>query len=210
MTQSRFGSTVLPLQDPDGMKIELITSEHPSTITPWNDGPVPTEHMLLGFHSTTLNVHNAGSTASLLTEQFGYTYVGQEENRFRYASDGNDIGHYIDLFERPGQPRGQMGAGTVHHIAFRTVDDSEQLEYLGKLSRAGFGVTEVKDRQYFHSIYFREPNGVLFEIATDAPGFPYDEPVKSLGTSLKLPGWLEPHRGEIEKVLPPLDLSLIG
>ena len=207
--QTRFGATVLSLKDPDGMTIELITSDHPATIEPWDEGPVPAEHMLQGFHSSTLNVHDASLTASLLSEQFGYTKVGQEGSRTRFASAGNDIGHFIDLLERPGQPRGQMGAGTVHHIAFRTVDDSEQLAYQSKLADNGYGVTEVKDRQYFHSIYFREPNGVLFEIATDAPGFPYDEPIESLGTALKLPSWLEPHRNEIEKVLPPLDLSLV-
>ena len=204
----RFGAAALPFHDPDGMTIELITSEHPSSIQPWHDGPVPVEHMIQGFHSSTLFVNNTALTANLLTEQFNYKQIGQEGNRTRFAGAGNDIGLYVDIVERPGQPRGQMGAGTVHHLAFRTVDDSEQLEYQAKLGQAGYGVTEVKDRQYFHSIYFREPNGVLFEIATDAPGFPYDEPVESLGSSLKLPDWLEPNRPEIEKVLPPLDLSI--
>ncbi|MCA9984155.1 MAG: ring-cleaving dioxygenase [Anaerolineales bacterium] len=208
-TSQRFGATVLPFQDPDGMVIELITDDAPATIQPWLDGPVPADHIIQGFHSTTLNVHNAAATATLLQSQFGFNLAGQEGSRYRLAAAGNDIGQYIDLLERPGQPRGQMGAGSVHHIAFRTVDDSEQLEYLAQLRAAGVGVTDVKDRQYFRSIYFREPNGILFEVATDAPGFPYDEPVAELGHNLKLPAWLEPNRAEIQQVLPPLDLSLI-
>jgi len=109
--------------------------------------------------------------------------------------------------ERAGKGRGRFGAGSIHHIAFRTVDDAEQLEYLQTLRQAGLHVTPVQDRQYFHSIYFREPGGVLFEIATDAPGFLYDEPVAELGTHLKLPPWLEPHRADIEGALPSVSVN---
>ncbi|MEM7347539.1 MAG: ring-cleaving dioxygenase [Chloroflexota bacterium] len=200
--ETRFGEQVIPFKDPGGMQLELVTSEAPATIQHWAEGPIPEEHAILGFHSATLWVSSAAPTAIVLTDQMGYTFVGQEDNRWRYQGASNDIGLYVDLLERPGQPRGRMGAGSVHHIAFRTVDDEEQLEYLTKLSRAGLQVTPVQDRQYFHSIYFREPNGVLFEVATDAPGFYYDEPIAELGRSLKLPPWLEPNRSLIEKRLP--------
>ncbi len=201
-TETRFGAEVIPFKDPDGMGLELITSEDPATIQFWADGPVPEEHAILGFHSATLWVDQASRTADILVEQFGYTLDQQEGNRWRYRGASNDIGLYIDLLERPGMPRGRTGAGTVHHIAFRTIDDEEQLEYLDQLRRAALPVTPVQDRQYFHSIYFREPNGVLFEVATDAPGFAYDEPVAELGQNLKLPDWYEEHRAKIETALP--------
>ncbi|MCO5205013.1 MAG: ring-cleaving dioxygenase [Anaerolineae bacterium] len=198
----RFGQEVIPFRDPDGMALELIVSDEPATIQPWRGSPIPAEHELRGFHSATLWVDSAEHTAAILLGQFNYTFVGQEGNRYRYKGASNDIGVYIDLLERPGQPRGSQGAGSVHHIAFRTVDDTEQAEYQSQLRLAGYHVTDVKDRQYFHSIYFREPNGVLFEIATDAPGFLYDEPVETLGTTLRLPPWLEQHRETIENAVP--------
>lgn len=206
-TQQRFGADVLSFQDPDGMLVELITHDGPATIELWEDGPVPAEHALQGFHSVTLWLADANATAVLLTEQLGYTAVGQEGNRTRFKAAGDDVGLYVDLLERPGMPYGRMGAGTVHHIAFRTVDDTEQGEYLASLRAAGQQVTPVQDRQYFHSIYFRSPGGVLFEIATDAPGFLYDEPVDELGQNLKLPPWFETHRREIESVLPAFELK---
>lgn len=157
-----------------------------------------------GFHGATLWVDSAEKTASVLTNQMGYTHDQSEGNRHRYRGASNNIGVTIDLLERPGQPRGRAGAGSVHHIAFRTVDDTEQLDYLAKFRAAGLQATPVQDRQYFHSIYFREPNGILFEVATDAPGFLYDEPADTLGQALKLPDWYEQHRASIENALPPL------
>ena len=200
--ETRFGAEVVAFADPDGMRLELIASDEPATIRHWAAGPVPTDHAIRGFHGATLWVGSVAGTAVILQQQLGYELVGQEGNRSRYRGASNDIGLYIDLVERPGRQRGRMGSGSVHHIAFRTVDDAEQLEYLAKLRGAGIPATPVQDRQYFHSIYFREPNGVLFEIATDAPGFYYDEPIAELGTSLKLPPWLEPHRREIERAVP--------
>jgi len=200
----RFGETVISFRDPHGTFLELITSTAPATVAFWPDSPVPEEHAIRGFHSVTLWVHSAERTADILMNQLAYTYVGQEGNRSRYKGASNDIGNFIDLLERPNQPRGRMGHGSVHHIAFRTVDDDEQADYLTKLRRSGLQVTPVQDRQYFHSIYFREPNGVLFEVATDAPGFLYDEPVEQLGRHLKLPDWYEKHRPQIEAAVPPL------
>lgn len=201
-TQTRFGQLVIPFRDPDGLLLELVASDEPATIQPWGGGPIPAEHELRGFHSATLWVDSAEYSADVLVNQFSYDQVGQAGNRTRFKGASNDIGVYIDLLERPNQPRGRQGAGSVHHIAFRTIDDEEQVAYLSQLRSAGYQVTDVKDRQYFHSIYFREPNGVLFEIATDAPGFLIDEPVETLGMSLRLPPWYESRRAAIENAVP--------
>lgn len=203
--QARFGEQVLSFADPDGIRLELITSEGPATFRFWEAGPIPEPHALRGFHGVTLWQAEVEATADLLTDQLGYQFVGQEENRFRTKGAAEDIGLYIDIVHRPGQTYGQFGAGSIHHIAFRTVDDAEQQEYLASLRRAGQQVTPIQDRQYFHSIYFRSPGGVLFEIATDAPGFYYDEAIADLGSSLKLPPWLEQQRQQIERMLPPFE-----
>jgi glyoxalase family protein len=205
--ESRFDAEVLPVEDPDGMTLELITSDAPAPLRHWADGPISEAYALQGFSGVTLWLNEIEPTAALLTGPMGYEFVGQEGNRFRYKGASNNIGLYVDLLHRPGMPPAQFGAGSVHHIAFRTVDDTEQVEYQQALRRAGLGVTPVRDRQYFHSIYFREPGGVLFEVATDAPGFLYDEPVAELGTTLKLPPWLEEHRPEITQSLPPFELK---
>ena len=206
--ETRFGAEVLPFRDPDGMALELIVEDEPAPYRHWEDGPIPADHALHGFHGVTLWVAEAEKTAALLTEQMGYKLIGQEENRWRFQGlPGDDIGIYVDLLVDSNRPFGRMGAGSVHHVAFRAYDDAEQLEYQHALSKVGFGVTPVKDRQYFHSIYFRSPGGVLFEIATDPPGFALDESVSGLGQSLKLPPWLEPHRQEIEGVLPSFTLK---
>ncbi len=207
--KARFGAEVIAFADPDGIRLELITSEDPATIQHWSNGPVPAQHSLLGFHSVTLWLQQAGPTGKVLVDQMGYSLDAQEGKRFRYRGASNDRGLYIDIEERPAQPSGRFGAGSIHHIAFRTVDDEEQIGYQTKLYNAGLGVTEVKDRQYFHSIYFREPGGVLFEVATDAPGFLYDEPVEQLGTSLKLPSWYEDRREEIASRLLPIERKSI-
>lgn len=206
-TQTRFGANVLPFHDPDGMPLELITSEEPTTIQVWADGPISEANVLRGFHSVTLWLPDTAATAEVLTTQLGYEFVAQEGNRHRFRGASDDIGLYVDILERPGQAHGRFGAGSIHHIAFRTVDDAEQQEYLQTLRQAGLRVTAVQDRQYFHSIYFREPAGVLFEIATDAPGFLYDEPLAELGQNLKLPDWFEANRSEIEAALPVFTLN---
>lgn len=204
-TQTRFGAQVLPFHDPDGMKLELIAGDEPATIRFWADGPIPEAHALRGFYSVTLWLSDVAPTAELLTAQMGYDFVGQEGQRYRYRGASDDVGLYVDILHRPDGGNGRFGAGSIHHIAFRTVDDEEQQEYLAKLRRAGQQVTPVQDRQYFHSIYFRSPGGVLFEIATDAPGFLIDESVEALGSSLKLPPWYESMREQIEQTLPPLE-----
>jgi glyoxalase family protein len=207
----RFGQTALNLEDPDGTWIELVADDGLDVPQPWADGPVLPDDALHGFHSVTLWVNDHQPIHDLLVGQLGFSEVGSEPDalsadvggvRYRYRGAGAGVGLYVDAVERKGQPRGSFGAGSIHHVALRTVGDAEQAEYLAQLRAAGYGATPVQDRQYFHSIYFREPNGVLFEIATDAPGFPDDEPVERLGSSLKLPAWFEAKRSEIERRVP--------
>lgn len=212
--ETRFGQTVIPLADPDGTRLELITHPEASVPSQWEHGPVPAEHALRGFHGVTIWVSESEQTAKLLTETLGYQFVEQAGSRLskmpgrvRYRSAGQGAGQFVDLMVRPNQPRGRMGAGSVHHVAFRTRDDAEQREWQREVARLGYGVTEVRDRQYFHSIYFREPSGVLFEIATDPPGFTLDEPVAKLGQGLKLPPWLEPQRAMIKQKLPTIQIA---
>ena len=202
---ARFGEAVIQFNDPDGMAIELIASDVEGSVAHWEEGPVPAEAALQGFHSVTLWLKSVEATANLLVNELGYTKVGEEGNRSRFKAAGIGSGLYIDLLHTPDVGPGRFGAGSIHHIAFRTVDDTEQAEYSALLTRAGQQVTPVKDRQYFHSIYFRSPGGVLFEVATDAPGFLYDEPREELGNSLKLPEWLEENRDRIETLVPALE-----
>jgi glyoxalase family protein len=200
--EERFGETVLLFEDPDGMRLGLVETDDPSTVRVWEDGPIPSAHVIRGFHSVTLQLESVEPTARVLTREMGYAEAGTDGGRHRFRAAGDDRAIYVDLVAQPGAGPGAFGGGSVHHIAFRTVDDAEQLEYLERFRATGHAVTPVQDRQYFHSIYFREPGGVLFEVATDAPGFLYDEPVEELGDSLKLPPWLEGRRPAIEARLP--------
>ena len=201
---ARFADQVLRFADPDGLVLELVATAENDPRLPAPSDDVPAGHALRGFHSTTLGLPDPAPTAALLTGLMGYRRVAGEGLRIRYAAGAGGPGAYVDLLADPALPRGLSGAGTVHHIAFRVPDDAAQVAAQAALSEAGFGVSPVVDRAYFKSIYYREPGGVLFEIATDQPGFTVDEPVESLGTILSLPARLEPHRAEIEAALPPL------
>jgi glyoxalase family protein len=207
--EKRFGEDVLAFDDPDGMRVELVGKANLPKISFWKEGPIPQEYALHGFHSVTLWLEETQSTAELLTTEMGYRATGQEENRHRFSGEVNALGHIVDLVEGPEKMRAGFGAGSIHHIAFRAPNDAEQLEYQSLIRKAGFNVTDVLDRSYFHSIYFRERGGVLFEIATDTPGFDIDEPVNTLGEKLQLPEWLEPNRVEIEQSLAPLKLKSV-
>jgi glyoxalase family protein len=147
---------------------------------------------------------NPVETAALLTNTMGFKLVGEDGGRFRYAADSGESAALVDVV--PASQPGRILAGTVHHIAWRTRDDQQQLKWLDELTRLRYGVSPVKDRKYFHSIYFREPGGILFEIATDPPGFAVDEAPEELGTKLVLPPWLEPERAKLQAVLPPVRL----
>ena len=202
-TSARFGEEVLRFADPDGLVIELIASISSAGFEPWADSTVPVEHSLRGFHGVSIALEGYEQTAKLLTETFGYRLVEQLNNRFRLAAPSEaGAGRIVDLLCRPDGSPGRVAAGSVHHIAFRARDYAEQLVWRERLVDLGHNVTPVIDRTYFHSIYFREPGGVLFEIATDPPGFTLDESLDELGNHLRLPPWLEPTRSQVEEVLP--------
>lgn len=204
----RFGAETLSLHDPDGLRIDLVAEPRLGSSVSDGDATgaqVPPEHAIRHLHSVTICVEVPERTSRLLTETFGYEDVGEEAGRRRFRARGP--AGIVDLMCQPDRMRGRMGAGTVHHVAFRAHDESEQLYWRQAIVALGFDVTPVLDRQYFRSIYFREPGGVLFEIATDPPGFATDEAPQSLGTALKLPSWLESQRAVIERQLPPLRLS---
>jgi len=206
-TATRFGEEVIRMVDPDGLLIELIASPHDGRIELWPDSPVPPEHAVRGFHSVSAALEGYERTARLLTETFGYRLVDESGNRFRFVSaDDSTLGRTIDLLCQPDTAMGRVAAGSVHHIAFRAKDQGEQLQWRKRLVDLGYNVTPVIDRTYFHSIYFREPGGVLFEIATDPPGFTLDEKVEELGMHLRLPSWMESARSQIVEILPPIQV----
>ena len=204
--ETRFGQRVIALTDPDGLQLEIIETAGPRG-QPWAAGPVSPDYALAGFHSVTIAEEGYENTAKLLTDVMGFTSIGNEQNRFRYQAAGNNqCAAVVDLLCAPDARHGNTGAGVVHHIAFRTPDDAAQKTWHTKLAAKGFNVSPVMDRTYFHSIYYREPGGVLFEIATCNPGFTIDEPASQLGSTLMLPKWLEPHRSEILRIVPPVRL----
>lgn len=202
--EERFGQPVIPFADPDGLRLELVETTGIDVSHRWMEGGVPPDTAIAGFHGATLSETGYERTAKLLTETMGFRLARQDRNRFRYEADGGGASKTVDLICAPGGTEGRVAVGTVHHIAWRTPDDAQQLDWLGELSRLDYNVTPVIDRVYFHSIYYREPGGILFEIATDPPGFTVDEPLEALGTTLRLPPWLEPHRNRIEAALPPI------
>ena len=201
----RLDEEGLRFVDPDGLLLELIASAHLDDVDLNFATGVPDEFAIRAFHAPTLEVQRAKSTEQLLV-MFGFDLIAKEGSRRRFALNERSTSARVDLIERPDGQFGNIAAGTVHHIAFRAANDEEQLHWRKQLVDLGLQVTPVIDRQYFHSIYFREPNGILFEIATDGPGFAIDEPVDQLGGSLKLPKLLEGERESIEQVLPPIEL----
>jgi glyoxalase family protein len=204
--EKRFGEAVLPFTDPDGMSLALVGVPGAENEPGWSNGDVPSEHAIRGFHGVTLLLDDATKTGAILTDVFGFKETGREGSVVRYVAEGAEFGDIVDIYEAKGFLPGRQGRGSVHHIAFRAAGDAEQTAMARKLVTGhGMHPTDQKDRNYFRSIYFREPGGVLFEIATDIPGFAVDEPVVSLGTELKLPAFLEPHRKDIENVLPALE-----
>ena len=199
-----FGESVLRLRDPDGLALALVGVDGAADEPGYATGEVPAEHALRGFHGVTLLLDEAEATAAVLTDVFGFSAVGREGSSVRYAGDAA-LGAFVTLRAVGGFVRGRPGAGSVHHVAFRATDDAAQAAMAERLRRVhGLAATEQRDRQYFRSVYVREPGGVLFEIATDAPGFAVDEPVEVLGRALKLPAFLEGQRAAIEDALPAL------
>lgn len=203
--QKRFGADVLTFRDPDAMALELITTPGAAAIAGYGVSDVPAAHAIRGFHSVTLGVSAPADTAAVLTRGFSWKEERREGARIRYTAGGpaTALGGHVDLIAAPGAA-GRQGVGSVHHVAFRAHDDSDQAKMVEALHPLGIAATEQKNRFYFRSVYFREPGRVLFEIATDAPGFTADEPLESLGTALRLPPQYESIRAKIEAALPPL------
>lgn len=206
----RFDERVVQLRDPDGMLLELVGSARYAGLPGWSHGSVPAEHAIRGVHGVTLWTDGpATATEEVLTGLLGFTAAGEHEGIRRFRGSA-PLGSTVDLRRTDGFWRGVGGVGTVHHVAFRATDEARQLDVRQAVEEAGLQVTPVVDRQYFKSVYFREPGGVLFEVATDTPGFLWDEAEPELGTTLKLPTWLEKHREEITLALPPLDVAAAG
>jgi len=203
----RLGEEVIRFRDPDAMPIELVATAREFATAVWQEGPVPAEHAIRGFHSVSAALDDVTDTVALLTGTFGYRLAEQEGARVRLVSaDSAAPGNRIDLVTLPDAAPARIAAGSVHHIAFRAADDDTQLAWREKIQALGLGVSPVMDRSYFHSIYFREPGGILFEIATDDPGFAIDEDASELGTHLRLPPWMENSRERIEQILPKITL----
>jgi glyoxalase family protein len=196
----RFDTEGISFRDPDGIQLELI-SDGREYEPGWTKGDIPPEHTLRGFYGATLSLEGYERTAGLLTKTMNFKQVSEKGNRFRFKTDHAEIGKVVDLICLPNGNDGRMGAGAVHHIAWRIDSDATQLKKREELIGLGYDVTPVMDRNYFSSIYFREPGHVLFEIATDPPGFFVDESPEELGKNLKLPAWYESRRKEIENQL---------
>jgi glyoxalase family protein len=207
---SDFGETLLFFTDPDGLQLEIIATPHANPDRAWDGGPVPLEFGIRGFHHVTLSEAGYELTGELLTDILGFTKVEQNGTRFRFAANDGSPGTMVDVISAPEGRPGRIAVGTVHHVAWRTPTDEQQVQWQKTMSDLRYNVTPIIDRTYFHSIYFREPGGVLFEIATDPPGFAVDEPAEQLGSSLVLPSWLEGERSEIQRILPPIRLPKAG
>ncbi len=206
-SQIRFESSVLAFEDPDGLRLELIETESaPGVVEPWADGPVAPEHGITGFRGVTLSPAGRDERSlELLENVLGFARRGEERGRTRLETAGPLPGTVADVVVDPDLPRGRMGAGTVHHVAWRTTNSDTQRAWMDRLFAAGQPTTDVAERCYFRSIYFREPGHVLHEIATEGPGMMIDEDRASLGSTLRLPPWLEPRRERIESELPKID-----
>ena len=216
---------VITFYDPDGLELELVAhrSADGRNVNVWNEGPIAIEHAIRGFYSATLSEEGYERTASVLTDELGFVPTRHEGSRFRYEipitetpSSTTSVGkeesgvggaRIVDVLCLPYTQQAFIGIGSVHHVAFRTPTDEQQMILRHNIVKARLNATPVIDRFYFHSVYFREPGGVLFEIATNPPGFAVDEKVEMLGTRLVLPPWLESMRNDLEKILPPVNFS---
>jgi glyoxalase family protein len=204
--ETRFGERVLPLVDPHGLRVALVESAGAGSrhFTPWGDSPIPSEHQIRGLDGARVRERDLETTATFLESVLGFRSLGSDNGWHRYGVEGGGSGRYVDVQAAPGARRGAWGVGSIHHLAWRVDDDAHQLEVRQQIDDAGRRPTPVIDRFWFQSVYFLEPGGVLFELATDGPGFAVDEAPERLGESLVLPPWLEAQRSAIEAALPPL------
>lgn len=202
----RFGETALEFTDPDKIPVELVAADA-DLRGGWTGSGIPAEHAIRGLHTATLTVRRAADTEPLLTEVMDYRLVRRDGNRARFEAGPGGSGRFVDVIENATAPSGLGGVGTIHHIAWRVADDEAERAMLERLAEARFSVSDVRDRDYFHSIYYRERSGILFEIATENPGFAVDEAQAELGTHLKLPKMFERARAQIERALPALSAA---
>jgi glyoxalase family protein len=202
--ETRRGDRTITLTDPHGQLLALVETSDERVYRPWEKSPVPAERQIVGLHSVRVWERDRASTAAFLTGVLGFSDYGEENDWHRYGVAGGGSGKHVEIRELPNQTRGTWGVGTMHHVAWRVADDAVELRVRERIAAAHRRPTEVIDRFWFKSVYFLEPGGVLFELATDGPGFTADEPLEHLGEQLVLPPWLEPNRQEIESVLPPL------
>ena len=208
----RFGHNVLPALDPHGLHVALVESEDSLSrdFTPWEGSPIPVERQIRGLESARMVERDLVVTTSFLSEAMGFTHLGTENGWHRYGVADGKSGSYVDLREMPTANRGAWGVGSIHHVAWRVDDEAHELEVRDHVEEKGARPTPVIDRFWFKSVYFKEPGGVLFELATEGPGFAVDEDQARLGESLVLPPWLEPKRTEIEAILPKLVAPRLG
>lgn len=204
----RFGEHVLPLQDPHGLRVALVESNSAAerSFTPWDESPIPAEHQIRGLEGARMSEASIDLTTTFLERAMGFQRIGSEGEWHRYGVEGGKSGRYVDVREVPGARRGAWGTGSVHHLAWRVDDLEHQAEVRSAVEQNGARPTPMIDRFWFKSVYFKEPGGVLFELATDGPGFAVDEDPAHLGESLVLPPWLESDRAEIQRVLPKLTM----
>jgi glyoxalase family protein len=211
---TRFGERALPFTDVHGLAVALVETSDAREFTPWTGSPVPVEHQIRGLHTVRISERVRARTEELLTNGMGFTLLAEENGWKRYALGEGGSGRVLDLEELPNVARGAWGTGRVHHVAWRVADDAAELAARKRLHEVGTRTTEVIDRFWFKSVYFNEPGGALFELATDGPGFGIDENMETLGKELILPPWLEPQRAEIARGLPtlvtPAELSSVS
>lgn len=202
--EKHFDETVIRIQDPDGLMLELVGVDSLPDDTVWATDDIAEDVAIRGFHSVSLWVDDYTKTADILTKHLGFKLIGNDGSRYRYAAEDEGVGKIVDVRSIPGMWKGAPGSGTIHHVAFRVGDDEAEVKVREAIEADGHNLTPVIDRNYFHSVYFREPNHILFELATDNPGFDIDEPKETLGRDLKLPHKYEAYRDEIVSVLPAL------
>lgn len=204
--ESRFGETTLPFKDVHGLPLALVETDDDRLFAPWEHSPVAPEYQLRGMHSVRLWERKLAYTQAILTQRMGFAPIGEEDGWHRYGVEGGGSGKLIEIRELPEERRGAWGTGSVHHVAWRVNDSDEQMSLREGIASAGLRPTPQIDRFWFKSVYFKEPGGVLFELATDGPGFDRDEDMEHLGEQLILPPWLETQREEIEATLPSLEM----
>jgi glyoxalase family protein len=205
--ETRFGERALPLVDPHGQDVALVESADAlnRTFTPWDQSPVPVARQIRGLHGARLWERELAATSQFLRDVLGFTDAGQEGDWHRFVVGSGGSGRFVEVREIPDGRRGAWGVGSIHHLAWRVDDEAHQAEVRARVDSAGRRPTPVIDRFWFKSVYFLEPGGVLFELATDGPGFAVDEEATHLGESLVLPPWLESERGAIESALPKIE-----